>query len=85
MAGYPLRLYEWKINPMSRRRSGRAGTWLTLAVLCGGGLLPGTCLLRTRQAAIDGTKSFVASVLLNPDNISDLPLDSVVGGLGFGQ
>ncbi len=60
---------------MRQRPFKRAKAWLTLAVLCGGGLLPGTCMLRTRQAAIDGSKSFLANVLLNPDNIADLPLD----------
>ncbi|MFQ5489214.1 MAG: hypothetical protein ACE5GE_00720 [Phycisphaerae bacterium] len=70
---------------MRRQRRNRAGVWLTLAGLCGGGLLPGTCLLRTRQAAIDGTKAFVASALLDPSLISNLPLDNLVGGLGAGQ
>lgn len=68
--------------PMSRRPSGNTRVWLTLAVMCAGGLLPGTCMLRTRQAAIDGSKIFLANVLLNPDNISDLPLDSLVSDLG---
>ena len=70
---------------MSQRPSGRIRIWLTLAVMCGGGLVPGTCMVRTRQAAIDGSKLFLANVLLNPENISDLPLDSLVNDLGVGQ
>lgn len=70
---------------MSRRPTRSTRIWLTLAVIGAGGLLPGTCMLRTRQAAIDGSKIFLANALLNPDTISDLPLDSLVSDLGLGQ
>ncbi len=55
--------------------------WVSLAVLGAGGLLPGTCMIRTREAAINGSKSFLANVLLNPANISDLPYDELVGNV----
>lgn len=48
------------------KRALKAQLWITAAAVFGGGTLAGTCELRARQAAIDGTKSFVANVLLNP-------------------
>ena len=59
--------------------------WLTLALIAGGGLLPGTCMIRTKQALIDGSKSFLTNVLLDPGNISELPFDEAVEGLTGGS
>jgi len=64
---------------MNKRGDLRVRAWLALAVLCGGGLLPADCMLRTRQAVIDGSKSFLVNVLLNPENLADLPYDELVG------
>ena len=52
--------------------------WLLLAAVCGGGVLPGNCMIRTKTAAIEGSKSFLANVLLNPANFTDLPYDDLV-------
>ena len=60
-------------------------TWITLALIAGGGLLPGTCMIRTKQALIDGSKSFLANVLLDPENISDLPFEEAVESLTVGS
>ena len=46
-----------------------ARRWVALAAILGGGLLPGTCMIRSKQALVDGSKSFLANVLLNPNNI----------------
>ena len=63
----------------------KARTWIVLAVICAGGLLPGTCMIRTRQAFIEGSKSFLNDVVLNPANIADLPFDGITGsGTGGG-
>ncbi len=47
-------------------------TWIALAAFCAGGLLPGTCAIRTKRAIVDGSKSFLSDVLLNPANLADL-------------
>ena len=62
----------------------KARTWIILAVVCTGGLLPGTCMIRTKQAFIDGSKSFLNSVVLNPANLADLPFDELAGGTDDG-
>ncbi len=58
----------------------RSRVWLALVVL-GTGLLPGTCMIRTRSALIDGSKSFLANTLLNPDNLGDLPFEDVADAI----
>lgn len=62
----------------------KARTWIVLAVVCAGGLLPGTCMIRTKQALIEGSKSFLNDVVLNPANIADLPFDQLTGGTSAG-
>ena len=59
----------------------RPRTWIVLAAVCGGGLLPGTCMIRTKQALVDGSKSFLANVLLDPENLADLPFEDVAADL----
>jgi hypothetical protein len=58
---------------MTQKRSIAARVWLGLAVLCTG-VLPGTCELRMKDALVNGTKTWVAGSLLNPDTITDLAL-----------
>jgi hypothetical protein len=58
-----------------------ARRWVALAAILGGGLLPGSCMIRSKQALVDGSKSFLASVLLNPNNILDLPYEEVAADL----
>ena len=53
--------------------------WFVLAAIFGGGLLPGSCLVRTRQAAVDGAKSYLGEVLLNPANLAGLDFDELLG------
>ena len=65
----------WKSLLTSRMGRCRRRTWLALVVLCAGGLLPGTCMLRTKDAIVQGSQTFLASVLLNPTNFN-FPLDS---------
>ena len=45
-------------------------TWIALATFCAGGLLPGTCAIRTKRAIVDGSKSFLSDVLLDPANLA---------------
>ena len=52
-----------------------------LAVVCAGGVLPGTCMIRTKRALVDGSKSFLTNVLLDPANIADLPFEDVAADL----
>ncbi|HUU81986.1 MAG TPA: hypothetical protein VM243_00660 [Phycisphaerae bacterium] len=56
-------------------------TWIALATLFGGGLLPGTCEMRSKQALVDGSKSFLTSVLLDPGNITDLAFQDLANAL----
>ncbi len=63
----------------------RVRTWITLAAIAGGGLLPGTCMIRTKEALIQGSKTFMASTLLSPGNISRLPFDEAIDGLTSGE
>lgn len=66
---------------MIRTHRHRIPAWVALAALCGG-LLPGqTCMVRTRNAVVDGTKAFVTGVLLNPDNLADLAFEDVAADL----
>ncbi|MHC4064563.1 MAG: hypothetical protein ACYSUI_08700 [Planctomycetota bacterium] len=69
---------------MIRRHRFKVRTWITLAAIAGGGLLPGTCMIRTREALVQGSKSFLANVLLNPQNIADLPFDEAADNLADG-
>lgn len=64
----------------NNRNSSKGRFMMALAVTFGGGLLPGTCEIRTREAFIDGSKSFLANVLLNPANFTDLIIDSTTDG-----
>jgi hypothetical protein len=52
-----------------------------LAVICAGGVLPGTCMIRTKRALVDGSKSFLENVLLDPENLADLPFEDVAADL----
>ena len=71
---------EWEAVTMKLTCRFNTRTLIALAVVCAGGLLPGTCAIRSRQAFIDGSKSFLTNVLLNPANIVDLPFDELAGG-----
>ena len=57
---------------MKRAHRRRAAGWLALATVCSGTLAGQTCEIRTRDALVNGTKSFVSSVLLDPTNLTDL-------------
>jgi hypothetical protein len=57
---------------MNRAHRRRAAGWLALATLCSGTLAGGTCQIRTKDALVNGTKTFVSSVLLDPNNITNL-------------
>jgi hypothetical protein len=41
-------------------------------------------MIRTREALVQGSKSFLANVLLNPQNIADLPFDEAADNLADG-
>ena len=66
---------------MKTRHRVKARVWAVLAMVCGGGLLPGNCMIRTKQATIQGSKTFLANVLLNPENLTGLPYGDVVNNL----
>ncbi len=57
---------------MERNARSLKRKWLALAVVCAGGLLPATCMLRARSAIIDGSKAFLANTLGNPSNFTFL-------------
>jgi hypothetical protein len=57
---------------MKRAHRRRAAGWLALAALCSGTLAGQTCEIRTKDALVNGTKTFVSSVLLDPNNFTDL-------------
>jgi len=62
----------WQGGGLMRGQASRsARIWTMLAVLAAGGLLPADCVGRARQAYVDGTKSFLASTLFNPEFILD--------------
>jgi hypothetical protein len=56
---------------MKRAHRRRAAGWLALATLCSGTLAGQTCEIRTRDALVNGTKTFVSGVLLDPTNFTD--------------
>ncbi len=56
-----------------------------MALIGAGGLLPGTCMIRTKQAVVNGSKSFLSSVLLDPDNFAALAFDDLAADLTGGQ
>ncbi|MCH7813380.1 MAG: hypothetical protein IID40_05100 [Planctomycetes bacterium] len=56
-----------------------------MALIGAGGLLPGQSLIRTKQAVVDGSKSFLAGVLLDPDIFADLPFDDFAADLTGGE
>ncbi len=60
-------------------------SWVALAAVCGGGLLPGSCAVRTKRALVDGSKTFLSDVLLNPENLADLPFDELAENLAGGE
>jgi len=47
-------------------------TWIALAAVLGGGTLPGKCELRARDALVTGSKSWLATTLLDPNLIAGL-------------
>ncbi len=69
---------------MKRTYRSKVRAWIALAVICGGGLLPGTCAIRTRQSIIDGSKTFLGSVLLDPELLSGFSFDDTAADLTGG-
>ncbi|MCP4249098.1 MAG: hypothetical protein GY778_18805 [bacterium] len=59
--------------------------WLGLALIGAGGILPGQCMVRSKQAVVDGSKSFLSAVLLDPDNYTNLPFADLTGDETGGQ
>ena len=75
------RCAKWKTCHMMQTHRFRVRAWIVLAAACAGGLLPGTCMIRTKDAVVSGTKTFLADVLLNPENLSDIPFEDLASDL----
>ncbi|NOX57444.1 MAG: hypothetical protein GXP29_01130 [Planctomycetes bacterium] len=61
------------------RRQKRRAIWMAMALT--GSCLAATCQVRTRDALVQGTRSFILNTLLNPLNfVITPPQDANTGG-----